>query len=78
METNQALLEDTKFEEAFEADIAEAYEVMYEGFLDCNMRDMMKDPRTKKDLKEMIQHFSIREEFEKCGVLNDFLKKYSK
>jgi hypothetical protein len=71
----EKILNDEMLDDEISSQIEESYNSMYECFLVGNPINLARKIANPGKIKEMIDHFSSREEYEKCGFLSKILEK---
>lgn len=75
MENFEKIISDEILDNEISSQIEEAYNSMYECFLIGNPINLAKKIGNKDKIREMIEHFSAREEYERCDFLSKILEK---
>lgn len=75
MENFEKILGDEMLDGEISSQIDESYNSMYECFLIGNPINLAKKIGGSGIINEMINHFSSREEYEKCAFLSKILEK---
>jgi hypothetical protein len=71
------LKESNSFDSSIEDSINESYNDLYKCLEFSGARHIVSRRDAKETLESMIDHFSSREEYEKCALICSILKKYS-
>jgi hypothetical protein len=69
--------ESSSFDSSIDDSINEAYNDLYRCLEFSSAKYIVSREDAKETLKSMIDHFSAREEYEKCALIYSILKKYS-
>jgi hypothetical protein len=75
MEDFEKIIGEDRFEEEISYQIDLAYCSMYECFTLGNPVKIAKKIGSRKEIEDLIEHFTSKEEFEKCHFLSEILKK---
>ncbi len=75
MENFEKILSDEILDEEISSQIGESYNSMYECFLIGNPVNLAKKIGGSGIINEMVNHFSLKEEYEKCAFLSKILEK---
>jgi hypothetical protein len=70
------LKESNSFDSSIDDSIDEAYNDLYKCLEFSGERYIVSREDSKETLESMIDHFSAKEEYEKCALICSILKKY--
>jgi len=75
MKNFEKILSEEQFEAEADAQIDVAYNSMYNCFMLGDSVRIARKIGSKKEIREMLDYFSSKEEYEKCHFLSKILEK---